>query len=108
MGPHQLPHLQRSFSPGGSGGSRAPRRRGWVSARLAQPLPPDTHAGLQGAPSLLSPPGSAEQQPALPAAAFLLVFCESHRWCHLSASPELGDGFNESLFSSAKKNLKEA
>ena len=27
-GPHQLLHLQQSFSPGCSGGSRGPRRRG--------------------------------------------------------------------------------
>ena len=49
-----------------------------MSACLAQPLPPDTHAGLQGAPSLLSPLGSTKHQPALLDAAFLLAFCESH------------------------------
>lgn len=34
--------------------------------------------GLQGAPSLLSPAGSARHEPALLDAAFLLPACESH------------------------------
>lgn len=67
VGFHQLPHLPQAAPLGA--GHKEEGIRGEVSAGLVQPLPPDTHAGLQGAPSLLP----AAQSTNLPS--WMLLFC---------------------------------